>query len=69
LVRDRGFIALIKPVIANVSAERLRANVMDHLVSEAQPEFSSVRNPRPLFFAIDPLSSTAELGSARLRAV
>jgi hypothetical protein len=43
LVRDRGFIALIKQVIANESAERLRANVMDHLASEAQPEFSSVR--------------------------
>jgi 8-oxo-dGTP pyrophosphatase MutT (NUDIX family) len=43
LVHDSGFVALIKHVTANESAERLRANIMDHLTREAQPEFTAVR--------------------------
>ena len=43
LVRDGGFVALIKHVTANESAGRLRANIMDHLASEAEPEFTAVR--------------------------
>jgi hypothetical protein len=43
LVRDGGFVALIKRVTANESAARLRTNILDHLASEAQPEFSSAR--------------------------
>jgi 8-oxo-dGTP pyrophosphatase MutT (NUDIX family) len=46
LVRDGGFVALIKRVTASESAERLRANIMDHLASEAQPEFTAVRMVR-----------------------
>jgi 8-oxo-dGTP pyrophosphatase MutT (NUDIX family) len=47
-VRDGGFLALIKHVTANESAERLRANIMDHLSGEAQPEFTSIRIVRRL---------------------
>jgi 8-oxo-dGTP pyrophosphatase MutT (NUDIX family) len=43
LVRDGGFLALIKGLTVNESAERLRAKIMDHLASEAQPEFSAIR--------------------------
>jgi hypothetical protein len=43
LVRDGGFVALMKRVIVNESAERLRANIMHHLTNEAQPEFTAVR--------------------------
>jgi 8-oxo-dGTP pyrophosphatase MutT (NUDIX family) len=43
LVRDGGFVALMKRVIVNESAERLRANIMQHLANEAQPEFTAVR--------------------------
>jgi 8-oxo-dGTP pyrophosphatase MutT (NUDIX family) len=43
LVRDGGFVALMKRVRVNESAERLRANIMDHLANEAQPEFTAVR--------------------------
>ena len=43
LVRDGGFVALLKRVTVNESAERLRANIMHHLASEAQPEFSAIR--------------------------
>jgi NUDIX domain-containing protein len=43
VVRDRAFVALIKRVTANESAERLRANIMDHLASQAQPELTAVR--------------------------
>jgi hypothetical protein len=43
LVRDGGFVALMKRVIVNESAERLRANIMRHLASETQPEFSAIR--------------------------
>ena len=43
LVRDGGFIALMKRVIANENAEQLRANILHHLANEAQPEFNAVR--------------------------
>jgi 8-oxo-dGTP pyrophosphatase MutT (NUDIX family) len=43
LVRDGGFVALLKRVRVNESAEQLRANIMHHLASEAEPEFSAIR--------------------------
>jgi 8-oxo-dGTP pyrophosphatase MutT (NUDIX family) len=43
LVRDGGFVALIKRVIVNESAGRLRANIMHHLTNEGQPEFTAIR--------------------------
>jgi hypothetical protein len=43
LVRDGGFIALIKRLIAGENAETLRGRIMGHLAQEAQPEFSAVR--------------------------
>jgi hypothetical protein len=42
LARDGGFVALIKRVTSCESAERLRANIMDHLTSESQPELTAV---------------------------
>jgi 8-oxo-dGTP pyrophosphatase MutT (NUDIX family) len=46
LVRDGGLVALMKHVRVNESAERLRANIMDHLANQAQPEFTTVRSVR-----------------------
>jgi 8-oxo-dGTP pyrophosphatase MutT (NUDIX family) len=43
LVRDGGFVALIKRVTANESAEDLRARIERYLAGEAQPEFSEIR--------------------------
>jgi len=43
LVRDSGFVALIKRVTASESAEDLRARIVRHLASDAQPEFSEIR--------------------------
>jgi 8-oxo-dGTP pyrophosphatase MutT (NUDIX family) len=43
LIRDGGFIALIKSLVAAESAEQLRADVMRHLANEAQPELSDIR--------------------------
>ena len=43
LVRDGGFLAVIKRLTANHSAEALHAKIMDHLASQAQPEFTAVR--------------------------
>jgi 8-oxo-dGTP pyrophosphatase MutT (NUDIX family) len=43
LVGDGGFVALMKRVRVNESAERLRANILDHLANQAQPEFTAVR--------------------------
>jgi 8-oxo-dGTP pyrophosphatase MutT (NUDIX family) len=40
LVRDNGFVALIKRVIASGNAEDLRARIVRYLAGEAQPEFS-----------------------------
>jgi hypothetical protein len=43
LVRDGGFIALMKHLVAGEDAETLRARIMLHLANELQPEFSDVR--------------------------
>jgi 8-oxo-dGTP pyrophosphatase MutT (NUDIX family) len=43
LVRDSGFIALLKRVTVNESAEDLRARIARYLAREAQPEFSELR--------------------------
>src|SRR6516164_9158325 len=43
LVRDNGFVALLKRVTANESAEDLRARIARYLAGEAQPEFSEIR--------------------------
>jgi 8-oxo-dGTP pyrophosphatase MutT (NUDIX family) len=43
MVRDNGFVALIKRVIASESAEDLRTRIVRHLAGEAQPEFSEIR--------------------------
>jgi 8-oxo-dGTP pyrophosphatase MutT (NUDIX family) len=43
LVRESGFLALLKRVTANQSAGDLRARIMRYLASEAQPEFSEIR--------------------------
>jgi hypothetical protein len=43
LVRDGGFLALMKRLVAGESAETLRARIMSHLATEAQPEFSEIR--------------------------
>jgi 8-oxo-dGTP pyrophosphatase MutT (NUDIX family) len=48
LVRDGGFVALMKRVMVNASAEQLRANIVQHLANEAQPEFTAVRIVRRL---------------------
>ena len=42
LVRDRGFLALMKRLTASESAERLRARILGHLAREPQPEFSDI---------------------------
>ncbi len=43
LVRDGGFIGLMKHLVADESAETLRARILRHLANEAQPEFSDIR--------------------------
>jgi 8-oxo-dGTP pyrophosphatase MutT (NUDIX family) len=43
MVRDGGYIGLMKRLVADESAEVLRARIVDHLRNEAQPEFSEVR--------------------------
>ena len=43
LVRDSGFVGLIKRVTASECAEDLRARIVRYLASEAQPEFSEIR--------------------------
>jgi hypothetical protein len=43
LVRDNGFVGLLKRVTANESAEDLRARIARYLAGEAQPEFSELR--------------------------
>jgi hypothetical protein len=42
LVRDGGFLALMKRLVAGESAETLRTRIMSHLATEAQPEFSEI---------------------------
>jgi 8-oxo-dGTP pyrophosphatase MutT (NUDIX family) len=51
MVRDGGYIGLMKRLVADESAEALRVRVMDHLANDAQPEFSDigfVRGPADL---------------------
>ncbi len=43
MVRDRGYIALLKRVTAVQNAEELRARITRHLTSERQPEFTDIR--------------------------
>jgi 8-oxo-dGTP pyrophosphatase MutT (NUDIX family) len=43
LVRDRGFIAVIKRLTTRQSAEQLRSRIMGHLASEPEPELSDIR--------------------------
>jgi hypothetical protein len=43
LVRDSGFVALMKRLTACQNAAELRCRIMRHLASEAQPEFSDIR--------------------------
>jgi 8-oxo-dGTP pyrophosphatase MutT (NUDIX family) len=43
LVRDGGFIGLMKSLLADESSEALRARILGHLANEAQPEFSDIR--------------------------
>jgi 8-oxo-dGTP pyrophosphatase MutT (NUDIX family) len=59
LVRNGGFVALLKRVTVNESAERLRANIMHHLANEAQPEFTAVSIVRRLA-DVDPATPLAE---------
>ena len=42
LVRDRGYIALMKRLRARQSAEELRAGIMRHIAREARPELTDV---------------------------
>jgi hypothetical protein len=42
LVSDRGFIAVMKRLTAPESAQALRARIMRHLASQAEPEFSGI---------------------------
>ena len=51
LVRDRGFLAILKRVTARDNAAALREDVLRHLAGEARPEFSDmhvVRAPADL---------------------
>lgn len=43
MVRDSGFVGLVKRVIAAESADDLRARIMRFLAREARPEFSDIR--------------------------
>jgi 8-oxo-dGTP pyrophosphatase MutT (NUDIX family) len=43
LVRDRGFVGLIKRMTASENAEDLRVRIVRNLAGEAQPEFSEIR--------------------------
>jgi 8-oxo-dGTP pyrophosphatase MutT (NUDIX family) len=42
LVRDRGYIALMKRLTAGQSAEELRAGIMRHIARDARPELTDV---------------------------
>jgi len=48
LVRDGGFLALMKRVTVNENAELLRMKIIQHLANEAQPEFTNIRIVRRL---------------------
>jgi len=43
LVRDRGYVALMKRLAARQSARELRSAIMRHLADEPQPELSDIR--------------------------
>lgn len=43
LVRDRGFVALLKRLDAAENAEELRARIMRHIDRDNDPEFSDIR--------------------------
>ena len=43
LVRDSGFVGLMKRLTACQNAAELRSRIMHHLANEAQPEFSDIR--------------------------
>jgi 8-oxo-dGTP pyrophosphatase MutT (NUDIX family) len=43
LVRDRGYIALLKRVTAQQNAEALRTRIMRYTARETRPEFSDIR--------------------------
>ncbi len=42
VVRDRGFLAVLKRVSARENAAALREDVLRHLAAEARPEFSDI---------------------------
>jgi hypothetical protein len=42
LVRDRGFLAMMKRLTASENAERLRSRILRYLAGEPQPEFSDI---------------------------
>lgn len=42
LVRDRGFLAVLKRVTARENAAALRVRILRHLAGEARPEFSDI---------------------------
>jgi len=46
MVRDKGFLALIKRVVAAENADELCARIMSFLAREARPEFSEIRTVR-----------------------
>lgn len=43
LVRDRGFLGLLRQLTAREGADELRARIMRYLASEADPELSDIR--------------------------
>ena len=43
LVHDRGFLAFMRPLVANDDADMLRSKIQRYLAKEQQPEFSDVR--------------------------
>jgi 8-oxo-dGTP pyrophosphatase MutT (NUDIX family) len=46
LVRDHGFVALMKRLTAPDDAQALRTRIIRHLATEAEPEFSDIRMVR-----------------------
>jgi 8-oxo-dGTP pyrophosphatase MutT (NUDIX family) len=43
LARDRGYFAMIKRLSSRLTAQELRARILQHMAEEADPEFSDVR--------------------------
>lgn len=43
LVRDRGYLALLKRLTARLDAQELRARILRHIASEARPELADIR--------------------------